>query len=60
MKRFLSLQVTSEQVHDTKVIPKLVDDITIKQEKIIDIAIEDGSYDKNNFQIYHLKESKQQ
>jgi len=34
-KRILSLQVTSEQVHDTKVIPKLVDDIIIKQKKIV-------------------------
>ena len=32
-KRILSLQVTSEQVHDGKVLPELVDDITIKQNK---------------------------
>src|SRR5687767_329931 len=30
-KRILSLHVTSEQVHDGKVLPKLVEDITIKQ-----------------------------
>lgn len=35
-KKILSLQVTSEQVHDKTVIPKLVDGIIIKQKKIID------------------------
>ena len=52
-KRILSLHVTSsEQVHDGKVLPELVDDITIKQNKIIETAIMDGSYDSNNnFQI---------
>ena len=34
-KRILSLYVTSEQVHDGKVLSKLVDDITIKQNKVI-------------------------
>ena len=34
-KRILSLNVTSEQVHDGKVLPELVDDITIKQNKIV-------------------------
>ena len=46
-KRILSLQVTSEQVHDGKVLPQLIDDITIKQNKVIDTAIMDGSYDSN-------------
>ncbi len=55
-KRILSLQVTSEQVHDGKVLPKLVDDITIKQNKMIETAIMDGSYDSNNnFQILSFK-----
>jgi len=44
-KRILSLQVTSEKVHDGKVLPKLVEDITIKQNKEIDMTIADGSYD---------------
>ena len=35
-KRILSLKVTSEQVHDGKVLPELVDDITIKQNKIVE------------------------
>jgi IS5 family transposase len=55
-KRILSLQVTSEQVHDGKVLPKLVDDITIKQNKVIETAIMDGSYDSNkNFQFLSFK-----
>ena len=43
-KRILSLQVTSEKVHDGKVLPELVDDITIKQNRIVEIAIMDGAY----------------
>ena len=46
-KRILSLHVTSEEVHDGKVLPKLVEDITIKQNKQIDMTIADGSYDNN-------------
>ena len=34
-KRILSLDVTSEQVHDGKVLPVLIEDITIKQNKIV-------------------------
>jgi hypothetical protein len=47
-KRVLSLHVTSEQVHDGKVLPELIDDITIKHNKVIETAIMDGSYDSNN------------
>ena len=55
-KRILSLYVTSEQVHDGKVLSKLVDDITIKQNKVIDTAIMDGSYDSNrNFQLLSFR-----
>ena len=51
-KRILSLKVTNEQVHDGKVLPELVDDITIKQNKKVNTAIADGSYDSNNnFQL---------
>ena len=41
-KRILSLDVTSEQVHDGKILPELVDDITIKQNKVVETAIMDG------------------
>ena len=55
-KRILSLIVTSEQVHDAKVLPKLVDDITIKQNKVVETAIMDGAYDNNkNFQFLSFK-----
>ena len=55
-KRILSLIVTSEQVHDGKVLPQLIDDITIKQNKVIDTAIMDGAYDSNNiFQLLSIK-----
>ena len=55
-KRILSLHVTSEEVHDGKVLPDLVEDITIKQNKEIDMTIADGAYDNNNnFQFLSFK-----
>jgi Transposase DDE domain len=55
-KRILSLHVTSEEVHDGKVLPELVGDITIKQNKIVNTVIADGSYDSNNnFQFLSFK-----
>ena len=47
-KRILSLDVTSEQVHDSQVLPVLIEDITIKQNKVVENAIMDGAYDNNN------------
>ena len=48
-KGILSLQVTSEKVHDGKVLPELVDDITIKQNRVFETAIMDVPiYDSNN------------
>jgi len=41
-KRIISLKVTTEQLHDSQVLPVLIEDITIKQNKIIDTAIMDG------------------
>jgi hypothetical protein len=41
-KRILSLIVTTEQVHDGKILPELIDDITIKQNNIVDSTIADG------------------
>jgi len=55
-KRILSLHVTSEQVHNGKVLTELIEDITIKQNKEIDTTIADGAYDNNNnFQILSFK-----
>jgi hypothetical protein len=37
-------------------LPELIDDITIKQNKVIDTAIADGAYDNNkNFQMLSFK-----
>ena len=38
-RKNLSLDVTSEQVHDSKVLPVLIEDITIKQNKIVNTVI---------------------
>jgi hypothetical protein len=46
-KRILSLHVTSEELHDEKVLPELIEDITIKQNKEIDMTIADRSSDNN-------------
>ena len=54
--KYKQLIITSEQVHDAKVLPKLVDDITIKQNKVVETAIMDGAYDNNkNFQFLSFK-----
>ena len=40
----------------SKVLPVLIEDITIKQNKIVDSIIADGSYDNNkNFQFLSFK-----
>ena len=55
-KRILSLDVTSEKVHDSQVLPVLIEDITMKQNKIVNTVIADGAYDNNNnFQYLSFK-----
>ncbi|HET7642499.1 MAG TPA: IS5 family transposase [Nitrososphaeraceae archaeon] len=55
-KRIISLDVISEQVHDSKVLPVLIENITIKQNKIVNTVITDGSYDNNkNFRFLSFK-----
>jgi hypothetical protein len=55
-KRIISLNVTSEQVHDSQVLSVLIDDITMNQNKVVDAMIADGSYDNNkNFQYLSFK-----
>ncbi|MDR4512482.1 MAG: IS5 family transposase [Nitrososphaeraceae archaeon] len=55
-KRILSVDVTSEEVHDGKVLSKIVEDVTIKQNKEIDTVISDCAYDNNKiFQILSFK-----
>ena len=41
-KWILSLKVTSEQVHEGKLLPELIDEIPIKHIKKINIAIANG------------------
>jgi len=57
-KRVLSLKATFKQVHDRKVLPELINDMTIKNNKIIiDTIIMDCFYDNNkNFQFLSFKE----
>jgi hypothetical protein len=38
-KRILSLKVTSEQIHDSHVLPRLVDDNIIKQNKVVELPL---------------------
>ena len=55
-KRILSLHVTSNQVHDSKVPPQLIHDITINQNKIIDSMIADCAHNNNkNFQYLSFR-----
>ena len=55
-RKIISLDVTSEQVHDGKVLSELIDDITINQNKTVESVIADGSYDSNrNFQLLSFK-----
>jgi len=46
-KRILSLEVTSEEVHDGKMLKNLVDN-TLKNNNTVKTALGDGSYDSNN------------
>ena len=46
-KKILSMKVTDEHVHDSKVLPKLVDDIVKSKNITVDKIIADGAYDSN-------------
>lgn len=60
-KKILSLQVTSEQVHNSKILPELVDDITIKQNKVVETIIMMAPMTVTIiFNYYHLKAFNQQ
>ena len=47
-KRILSLEVTSEEVHDGKVLRKLVDDASAARGNHVKSILADGMYDSNN------------
>jgi hypothetical protein len=38
-KIILSLKVTSEQVHDSHTLPRLVDDNIIKQKRVVELSL---------------------
>jgi transposase len=46
-KKVLSINVSNEKVHDGNQLKHLVDDIIIKNNRIVEIALADGSYDSN-------------
>ncbi len=46
-KKILSMKVTDEHVHDSKVLSELIENIT-KSNKIIDKLLADGAYDGND------------
>ncbi len=46
-KKILSMKVTDEYIHDSKVLPELVDGI-LKSDKTVDKLFADGAYDNND------------
>jgi len=46
-KKILSIKVTNEKVYDGNQLKHLVDDVIIKNNRIVEIALADGSYDSN-------------
>src|SRR5919106_1470276 len=46
-KKVLSIKVTNEKVYDGNQLKQLVDDVIIKNNRIVEIALADGSYDSN-------------
>ena len=46
-KKILSVKVTDEHFHDSKVLPKLVDNIIKSKDVRIDKVFADGAYDSN-------------
>jgi hypothetical protein len=47
-KKVLSLKVTNEHVHDSKMLPQLVKYVTKSQNIVIDKVLADGAYDGND------------
>ena len=55
-KRIISLNVTSEQFHDSQVLSVLIDDTAIEPIKLVACHNYNGSYDNNkNFQYLSFK-----
>ena len=47
-KKILSVKVTDEHVHDSKMLPQLVEDITKSKNMAIEKVLADGAYDGND------------
>jgi hypothetical protein len=47
-KKILSVKVTDEHVHDGKMLPQLIADVTKSKNKTIDKLFADGAYDNND------------
>jgi hypothetical protein len=59
--RIISLDVSSEQVHDSQVLPVIIDDITIKQNKMVKMPLWIVHMTITRiFNFYHLEEINQQ
>jgi hypothetical protein len=57
--KILSLNVTTEKVHDSKVLPMLMHDIIRQQNTDVNTVIADGSYDNNKiFQFLSFNDIK--
>ena len=55
-KKILSMEVTDEHVHDNKVLPRLVNNISNDGFVVVDRVLGDGAYDSNDyFQILSEK-----
>jgi hypothetical protein len=46
-KKILSMEITDEHVHDNKVLPRLVNNISIDGFVVVDRVLGDGAYDSN-------------
>jgi hypothetical protein len=47
-KKILSMKVTDEHVHDGKVLPQLIEDVTKSNHMSASKVFADGAYDSNN------------
>ena len=46
-KKIISMKVTDEHVHDSKMLPKIVDDIAKSKHVTVGKILADGAYDSN-------------
>ena len=56
-KRILSLEITSEEVHDGTMLKKLVDSASENNNHVKGILADDGMYDSNNNNLRYLSKN---